>query len=100
MHINGPLQNNGTRPQQEIHQRVDAAATNKGLRPNAAVGSAEGTGSTQHVSAPEVAALQQRLQELPEVRWDVVQAVSERVAAGELSGSEVLQRTAAAMLNS
>jgi hypothetical protein len=99
MHINGPLQNNGNRPEPEVRRRVDSAATNNGLRPNAATESAEGVGSSQHVSAPEVAALKQRLQEIPEVRWDVVQAVSDRVASGELSGSEVLRQTAAAMLN-
>lgn len=100
MHINGPLQNNGKHPEQKIQRRVGSAASNGGLRPHTAAGTAEGAGSTQHVSAPEVAALAQRLQELPEVRWDVVRAVSDRVAAGELSSSEVLLRTAAALLNS
>lgn len=100
MHINGPLQNNQNRPKSEVQRRVDSAVTSNGLRPNAVTESAEGAGSTQHVSAPEVAALKQRLQDIPEVRWDVVRAVSDRVAAGELSGSEVLRHTAAAMLNS
>lgn len=99
MHINGPLQNSGSQPQGQLQRRIDAADSNTGLRASA-VGTAQGSDSAQRVSSPEVAKIKQQLQELPEVRLDVVQAVSDRLAAGELSGSKVLLRTAAAMLNS
>lgn len=99
MHINGPLQNCASQAQQELHRRIDSANANDGLRSHGVVTDKD-TDSAERVSSTEVAELKSQLQKVPEVRSDVVQAVSDRLEAGELSSSDVFLRTAAAMLNS
>lgn len=98
MHVTGPLTNNHADP--EIRRRIDAAESRQAPAAAAPEQTGSGSSATPYVSAPELAELREQLQRFKDVRPEVVQAVAQRVAAGEFSGLDVSLRTAAAILDS
>jgi hypothetical protein len=54
--------------------------------------------SSSHAASPELKALQDRVESLPEVRQDVIAEVANRLRSGALSSPEAVARTAAALL--
>ena len=97
MQINGPNKNAGKHLEQTEHRRVDTVEV-KATSDSTTKKTSAGDGQSTHVSSPQLNILKQQLQDVPEVRAEVVNSVSNRVAAGEFSGFDIAVKTAAAML--
>lgn len=98
MQINGPNKNTGKHLEQTAHRRIDSAEA-KAASPNSIGQGSARSGRSTHVTSPELKDLKQQLQNIPEVRTEIVSSVANRVAAGEFSGFDIAKRTASAMLD-
>jgi hypothetical protein len=70
------------------------------IDPSVLLRTARETFLRSHTPAPEIAALVNQLRQIPELREEVVREVAQRLACGDYSTPEALNRTVQAMLDS